>query len=178
MNGCRSTTDVQLAELPETFHGCSNMPCWPARPIPHDPMEKAFLSLAGAHLANTEHLHPDWQLAREYELSPDMLAMSHLWRAGRCAQRGRVEGRARGDRRPVSSVARRCARVAREAGELADRGLRVLAVAHAVHPGADWPAGQHDFAFRFIGLIGLADPLRPGVPGAVAECRLPACAWS
>jgi Ca2+-transporting ATPase len=33
-------------------------------------MEQAFHRLAGEHLAGTEHLHPQWTLAREYELSP------------------------------------------------------------------------------------------------------------
>src|SRR5207244_3224823 len=33
------------------------------------------------------------------------------------------------------------------------------------------PAGQHDFVFEFIGLIGLADPIRPTAPAAIADCR-------
>jgi Ca2+-transporting ATPase len=46
----------------------------------------------------------------------------------------------------------------------------VLGVARAeVEPGA-LPSGQHDFDFRFLGLVGLEDPVRPGVPEAVAEC--------
>jgi Ca2+-transporting ATPase len=32
------------------------------------------------------------------------------------------------------------------------------------------PADQHDFLFEFIGLLGLADPIRPEVPKAVKEC--------
>jgi Ca2+-transporting ATPase len=47
----------------------------------------------------------------------------------------------------------------------------VLGVASAVHRGTPWPASQREFAFEFLGLVGLADPLRPSVPGAVAECR-------
>lgn len=37
--------------------------------------------------------------------------------------------------------------------------------------GQDWPATEHDFDFEFIGLLGLADPVRAEVPAAVAECR-------
>lgn len=33
------------------------------------------------------------------------------------------------------------------------------------------PPSQRDFGFRFLGLVGLADPLRASVPAAVAECR-------
>lgn len=161
-----------LAELPETFHRLLEYAVLASEADPHDPMEKAFLSLADTHLSNTEHLHPDWRLAREYELSPDLLAMSHLWQVpgsprSEVASKGAPEAIA--DLCHLSPEAR--AHVAQQAGALADRGLRVLAVAHALHPGSEAPAIQHDFEFRFIGLIGLADPLRDGVPAAVAECR-------
>ena len=32
------------------------------------------------------------------------------------------------------------------------------------------PPGQHDFDFELVGLVGLEDPVRAGVPAAVAEC--------
>ena len=54
---------------------------------------------------------------------------------------------------------------------MATEGLRVLGVARASFVGSTWPTSQHDFAFEFVGLVGLADPLRESVPGAVAECR-------
>jgi Ca2+-transporting ATPase len=51
-------------------------------------------------------------------------------------------------------------------------GLRVLGVARASFAGQISLDSQHDFAFEFIGLVGLADPLRQSVPDAVNECRL------
>jgi Ca2+-transporting ATPase len=54
---------------------------------------------------------------------------------------------------------------------MAAEGLRVLGVAKATFTGTDWPAGQHDFDFELVGLLGLADPLRASVPNAVAECQ-------
>jgi len=50
-------------------------------------------------------------------------------------------------------------------------GLRVLGVARASFAGQTWPQSQHDFSFEFLGLVGLADPLRKSVPYAVSECR-------
>ena len=32
------------------------------------------------------------------------------------------------------------------------------------------PGGQHDFAFEYLGLVGLLDPVRDGVPAAVRQC--------
>ena len=53
--------------------------------------------------------------------------------------------------------------------EMARTGLRVLAVAKAEFSG-ELPADQKEFPFQFVGLVGLADPLRPSVPEAVQEC--------
>ena len=55
--------------------------------------------------------------------------------------------------------------------QMAKAGLRVLGVAEAEFAGADLPDSQRAFAFRFLGLVGLADPLRASVPQAVALCR-------
>lgn len=58
-----------------------------------------------------------------------------------------------------------------QAESMAESGLRVLAVARAGHDDPSGPDIQHDFGFEFVGLVGLADPLRPEVPQAVAECH-------
>jgi Ca2+-transporting ATPase len=43
-------------------------------------------------------------------------------------------------------------------------------VARALSQQTLLPDKQHDFVFEFLGLIGLADPVRPTVPSAIAEC--------
>jgi P-type Ca2+ transporter type 2C len=55
--------------------------------------------------------------------------------------------------------------------ELARDGLRVLAVARSPELPAESPADPHDVPFDLVGLVGLADPLRPDVPEAIAQCR-------
>jgi Ca2+-transporting ATPase len=54
---------------------------------------------------------------------------------------------------------------------MAARGLRVIAVARGRSVAATLPSEQHDFDFQFVGLIGLADPLRPEAAAAIADCR-------
>jgi P-type Ca2+ transporter type 2C len=55
---------------------------------------------------------------------------------------------------------------------MAQEGMRVLAVARASVPaGIARPETPRDFRFEFLGLVGLADPLRSTVPVAVQECR-------
>ena len=53
---------------------------------------------------------------------------------------------------------------------MAKKGLRVLGVARARFKETDLPQGQHDFEFQFLGLVGLADPVRAGVADAIKEC--------
>jgi Ca2+-transporting ATPase len=55
--------------------------------------------------------------------------------------------------------------------DLAAQGLRVLAVAEAKYKGQELPVSEHDFDFKWVGLIGLADPIRAEVPVAMMECQ-------
>jgi Ca2+-transporting ATPase len=167
------TAALEGRELPEAYHELLEYAVLASEIAPQDPMELAFHGFAREYLSHTEHLHPDWSLAREYELSPELLAMSHLWRnaSGQndvVATKGAPEAIA--DLCHLPEEARQ--RVSREAAQMADRGLRVLGVAKARHSVAqNWPNIQHDFDFEFVGLLGLADPLRPEVRDAVAECH-------
>jgi P-type Ca2+ transporter type 2C len=58
--------------------------------------------------------------------------------------------------------------------ELAERGVRVLAVARSSAPGVSHgeplPDSLRGFEFEYVGLIGFADPLRSSVQAAVSEC--------
>jgi P-type Ca2+ transporter type 2C len=54
---------------------------------------------------------------------------------------------------------------------MARRGLRVLGVARGRHLTATLPDAPDGFALTLLGLVGLEDPVRPGVPAAIDECR-------
>jgi Ca2+-transporting ATPase len=160
------------ADLPERFHRLVEFAILASRPDPFDPMERAFGDLGERFLRETEHIHADWALAHGYPLLPAMLAMSQVWRAKTgedfvVATKGAPEAIADLCHLPVDQVEG----IRNEVAVLAARGLRVLAVAEAEHSSAEaWPESQHDFNFRYLGLVGIADPLRPEVPGAVAAC--------
>ena len=167
------TLALPPAGLPEGLHTLLEIALLASETAPHDPMEQALHRLAAEQLAGTEHLHPQWTLAREYELSPALLAMSHLWRSPALphdlvATKGAPEAVAALCQLPAAQRER----VVDQAAQLADRGLRVLGVARAAHPsGQPWPDTQHGFVFTWVGLVAFADPLRPEVPEAVALCQ-------
>ena len=157
--------------LPEAVHEPIEFGILASQRDPFDPMERAFHSLGERALAGTEHLHGGWELVREYPLSPELLAVSHVWRAPGGA---RLLVAAKGAPEAIADVCHLPASAAAEVGsrvaEMGADGLRVLAVARAYLDGRDLPPGQHDFDFALVGLVGLADPVRPGVPEAIAEC--------
>ena len=172
VNGTVLDVEQQPApELPEDFHEIVEFGILASQRDPFDPMEKAFHDLGNARLARTEHLHSDWTLERGYPLSPSLLAMSHVWRSptGRdfvLAAKGAPEA--------ITDLchlnAERMKSIGEQVAAMAQDGLRVLGVAKGVFGQQTLPGEQHDFTFEFLGLVGLADPVRPTVPAAVQEC--------
>lgn len=142
--------------------------------IPFDPMEKAFHKLALDRLSERGHLiSPDSKLVRTYGLHPDLLAISNVWRLA--AGGGNCLIAAKGSPEAIAGLCRlsaeRFASVKDAVDAMATEGLRVLGVARASHAGDQLPDMQTGFDFEFMGLVGLADPLRLGVADAVSDCR-------
>ena len=159
-------------QLPEAFHALVEVAILASVVDPFDPMEKAFHQLGERFLADTEHLHHDWRLVQTYALSPALRAMSHVWAAqGDGAQTVATKGAPEAVMELCHLDDAQKSRIAGVVDQLAAEGLRVLAVARGTFAGQDWPADEHGFDFEFIGLLGLADPVRAEVPTAVAECR-------
>jgi Ca2+-transporting ATPase len=166
--------DAPGAEMPEAFRVLVEFGILASARDPFDPMEKAFHDLGRERLEQTEHLHgPEWKLVHAYGLRRDLLAMSHVWQPAN----GRKEFviAAKGAPEAIADLCHLSAAdltaLTRSVDAMATEGLRVLGVARASFAGPIWPDSQHDFAFEFLGLVGLADPLRHSVPDAVTECR-------
>ena len=143
---------------------------------PFDPMEKAYHRLARDRTLAAIEKFDAWTLAHRYPLSPEQLSVAHVWKGHRSdgymvAAKGAPEAVAEICELDGAQRAEIRAQVARMAGE----GLRVLAVARgALSPAHGdaraWPTTQGELRLRFVGLTGLADPIRPAVPAALREC--------
>ncbi len=158
--------------LPERFHELVEFSILASEIEPFDPMEQAFHGLGERYLADTEHLHADWTLVHEYSLSREMLAISHVWKA---TDRDQYVVAAKGAPEAIADLCHldlaRQQELVRQTNAMAQEGLRVLGVARAAFRGEQWPEIQHGFEFELLGLVGLADPVRPAVPDAIRECR-------
>ena len=134
---------------------------------PFDPMERAFHDsvLPNAPTAGLS-------AQRLYGLRPELLAVTQVWsRADDAdwvvAAKGAPE-----------AIAELCGMEASDRAAMLDGvqvlaagGMRVLGLAEGRVRGPDLPDTPHHFDLGFVGLLGLADPLRGDVPEAVRACR-------
>lgn len=157
--------------FPEPFHEIIDYGILASQANPFDPMERAIINIGDQFLQNTEHIHVDWKMEKEYPLSKDLLAMSRVFsNTGKDQQVIAAKG-------APEAIFDLChlskdviTKYEKAVTEMASVGLRVLGVANAKLVRKNLPTIQHDFEFEFVGLIGLSDPIRENVPNAVSEC--------
>ncbi|MHC1740656.1 MAG: cation-translocating P-type ATPase [Anaerolineaceae bacterium] len=171
VNGQFESIDGNQLSLAENFHEVVEYSILASPIDPFDPMEKAMKELGGRTLGHTGHIHKDWVLVKEYPLSEQLLAMSHVWRS----QDGKdFVIAAKGAPEAISDLCHfdetRLKKLLEEVNRMANEGLRVIAVARAKFDQLNLPSEQHEFNFEFVGLLGLSDPVRPEVAEAVQEC--------
>lgn len=172
---CRDTFldihDSANQPLPELFHVLIEYGILASKSDPFDPMEKALVELGNKTLFDTEHLHPGWTILEEYPLSKELLSLSHVYQH---PQSKHYIISAKGAPEAILDLCHAsqdvCKDIEEKVKEMAREGLRVLGVAKAVSRGPKLPENQHAFDFEFIGLVGLADPIRESVPKAIQEC--------
>ncbi|MBK6388163.1 MAG: cation-translocating P-type ATPase [Rhodoferax sp.] len=173
-------TPEGAGSLDEAFHALAEFAMLATPGDPFDPMEKAIQQFGHRWLAGTEHVHDGRLPEFEYALSGEILAMTRVFASANPAEyllatKGAPEAVA--DLCHLGEERRDAIR--RQVEAMAARGLRVLGVARGRWLGEAlapdhlpaWPLSQHDFDFEFLGLVALADPPRPEVPAALAECR-------
>ncbi len=159
--------------LPEEFHEVLEFGILASQVDPYDPMEKAMIVAGNKYLSHTEHLHQDWIFEKEYPLSPELLSISHAWKA---LEGGEYVVGAKGAPEAIIDLCHlddfTKNKIEIVILKMASKGLRVLGVARAKRREAEsLPGIQHDFDFKFCGLIGITDPVRAEVPAAIKECQ-------
>jgi len=171
-NGSDFHTVSANTEFPEAFHEIIEYGILSSQVNPFDPMEKAINSLGDKYFQNTEHLHVDWVMEKEYSLSKEMLAMSRVFNS--TGTKGKIIA-AKGAPEAIFDLCHldinKKGKYETAVTEMASSGLRMLGVTKAKINSDNLPETQHEFSFEFLGLIGLSDPIRESIPDAVAECH-------
>lgn len=158
-------------DLPEKYHQLFEYGILSSQRDPFDPLEKEIKNKGEDYLKGSEHIHNNWHLVKEYPLSKELLALSHVFQSPNnknyvIAAKGAPE-----------AIADLCHFSVKQQKELinniklmSNKGLRVIGVAKALFNKKDLPKIQHDFPFEFVGLLGFVDPIRVAVPQSVKEC--------
>ena len=158
-------------DLPDGFHELVEYGILASKKDPFDPMERALKDLGYKTLYDTEHIHTDWPLVEEYPLSKEMMALSHVWKTPDGVE---YIVSAKGAPEAIEDLCHftKAEKEKLHANilQLAGEGLRVLGVAKSSFKKEKLPSSQHDFEFKFLGFIALADPIRETVPVAIREC--------
>ncbi len=139
--------------------------------LPTDPMDMAVHAQAKAKLADYEILLANSTQLHAYGLRPDLLAVTHVMQ-----NKNVTHAYSKGALESIAQLCRmsdeKIQQIRKQADELANTGIRVLAVAKTAAIAADhFPESPREYLFEYVGLIGFADPLRANVPAAVADCR-------
>ncbi len=131
---------------------------------PFDPMEMAFIE-EGKSRFSIGDLYKQYGLVKEYPLEETSLSVAHVYRQQKDGYAVALKG-------SPETVADLCHLkdhhlILDEASAMAKDGLRVIAVAKGIYAKDQLPKDRHDIKFEFLGLVGLEDPVRPGVKESV-----------
>ena len=168
----KASEKTVITQLPAMYHRLIECAVLASSEHPFDPMEIAFQKFSNQWFGNTFYNHKDWKLVQSYPLRAELRAMTQIWHVDqshefRISTKGAPEAVMElCHLNPISQAYWRDS-----VDTLATQGLRVLAVAEGKHLGNQWPKSQHDIEFEWVGLIGLADPIRAEVPRAMIDCQ-------
>ena len=166
--GLCGTFEVDDLPLPAAFHRLVEVGMLASQIDPFDPMERAIKQVHEQHLVAAAGGPLRGQLVQAFPLSDRLMAVIHVWKL----PQGDYLEAAKGAPEAIAELCRfdpaERTRLYAQVRSMADAGLRVLGVAEATSDHV--PEDTRLISFTFLGLIGLADPVRPTVPGAVAEC--------
>jgi Ca2+-transporting ATPase len=163
---------VDMPPLPEVFAPLVECGVLACAIEPFDPMEQAFHALDRATRSDGPHPHEGRMLSRAWGLRPELLAVTHAWQSSSGENHVvAVKGAPEAVARLCRFDSERMVRLRQEVDAMAAEGMRVLGVAHTIVSEPSWPESPTEMTFTFLGLVGLADPLRPEVPAAVGECQ-------
>ncbi len=168
--------DFETMEVPKVFQRLLKFSVLASQKIPFDPMEKAIKEAVKQKLSFSDD--EAMELIKEYPLSKELLALSHVW-----GNENKKEFIVASKGAPEAIIdlchleKNEKEKILKQVNHFSNQGYRVLGVASSDFKCSknkslelDLPKIQHDFEFEFLGLIALEDPVRESVPNAIKEC--------
>ncbi|MBL7856664.1 MAG: cation-translocating P-type ATPase [Cyclobacteriaceae bacterium] len=134
---------------------------WASEPVPFDPMEKELHRIYEEITTHDER--PEYHMRHEYPLSGKPPMMTHIFEnsaGGRIiACKGAPESLLKFSNLSLGEQEE----IQRQVTGLSHEGYRVLGVAESVFESDNFPKGQHEFSFTFLGLVAFYDPPKANI---------------
>lgn len=138
---------------------------------PFDPMEEAFLDQGRNVFKHLDNIYEDNNIIHEYQVEEESLSVVHVWGSGDDIDQVALKG-------APEAVFELChleddekKKLFERIGEFAKLGLRVIAVAKGCGDISHIPKKRDGYSYEFLGLVGLADPIRKEAIAAAKDCR-------
>lgn len=138
---------------------------------PFDPMEEAFINAGNAQAGGTEKMYDGCEIVKEYPLDEHSFSVVHVWADASGEQKFvGLKGAPETVFELCNLSSEDTKKLQAHVVSLASEGLRVLAVAKGT-PRTDTPKQRTGYSYELLGLVALADPIRPEVVDAVKVCH-------
>ncbi|MFZ2025073.1 MAG: cation-translocating P-type ATPase [Microgenomates group bacterium] len=135
---------------------------------PYDPIERELIRIKQQKRILTEDRYSAWQLVKEYPLSKDIFAVTHVWQSPDGKKQLVVS---KGAPEAILDLCHATKKLRSEILQLVETmshdGLRILAVAQTLSATHNVPEKPNEFTLTYEGLLGFADPIRTTVPQAI-----------
>ncbi len=158
-------------KLPQAFWPLLHNAYLACQSEPYDPLEKEIHTHTKELIKPHLDIKSDIKILKQYPLTKDLTAIS-------IARKNGTRGISVSSKGSPEAIIELChlnktqsIKIRNRVLKMAKEGLRVLGVAQSNFSGKVIPLKQHDFKFKFIGLMGFVDPIRPSVPASVVEAH-------
>lgn len=137
---------------------------------PFDPMEEAFIIAGQQVFHDIEDVYKDLKIVKEYPVEDGSLSVAHIWGDGKQVRMIALKGAPEAVFELCHTKHDELIKLEKKVKDLASQGLRIIAVAKGKLT-QEIPDSRSDIKFEFLGLVGLADPIRPEVISAIKMCK-------
>lgn len=133
-----------------------SMSMWSSEPKPFDPMEIAIHQAYSTYVENDERKYTEF--IHEYPLGGKPPMMTHVFKKQDNSIIIACKGAPEAILKVCNLPEKEISQIHLAINALANEGFRVLGVGQAEYSESVFPKSQHDFSFKFIGLIAFYDP--------------------
>lgn len=158
-----------LDNLPKKFIELLEIGLLSSQKDPFDPIEKELRRVCKKYEINEKESIKDLSLVKEYPLSKELIALSHVWKT----KNNNYMIASKGSPEAILDLCHiekgKKAELLKIVNEMSDKGLRVLGSAKAIFKEDSLPQNQHEFDFELVGFFGFIDPPRETASLAIKE---------